>query len=951
MATYNFSSLIGQTITGFNVDADTLAILNTGTEVTLTQSGSNLVATTAAGSVTLAGINIAQLTPTNLTVNGGQALVGDSTSATAVDVAGNTLNGGSGNNLIYGLGGGDTITVLNGNNLIFGGATAVDSTDGGDTLSIGSGTNTIYGNGGNDVITYSTATATGKTSTTYLGAGEDSITTGASAGTHVIFGNGGADTINAGTSTGDNTIYGGSGLVDTTDGADTITTGVGGSVVYANTGADNVTLGANIAGKTQTIYLGGDNDTLTSGASVGNAVIYGGAGTDNISVANFTVTSDYTIYGGASIFDSTDGADTIVGATLGGNSSIYGNGGADNITAIAAAGKTAQVFAGAGDDVVAITTLAPSGTPGTYIIAGGAGNDTLRFNFGAQVADVVVSDFESTDVAQVTLSAGDAADLQVSGNASSVTIFTGGNTTYAPLTEERITLTTTANLTATNFVLSDGSKLLTNFSTTATTLTGGGALDDHFVSGDAADTIVGSAGNDRVTAGAGNDTIQYTAALATAFNGTTETINGGSGTDTLEISDLAAVTMTTLNDWAGLAGIEVFKVSNFTGHSVEAGAEFIAAGFTTVNANALTGTTAITIDGSASGAAFTVDGGSATTTGAFTVTTGTGNDVIGTGAGNDIINLNATGGNDSVASGAGDDNINISAATFTTSDTLAGGANGVAGDTITLTTASTGGSAIVNTNFTNVTGIENLVLANGGGATQTITLGTAAGTAGLVLVNGLTNVTGGGNTLTVDASAMTTGIAIRGGDQADTITGGSGNDTLSGGQGIDVLVGGAGVDHYAFATATNGVDVIVNTNFVVGASGDIFNFDYNNFTTFTGLVTEGITNTATIAGFGGAAGATTGALVLTTNAVGNAAAVDTALNATDLDTATFGTRVVVWEIDANTVGIGTFLNGDNGAGTANDITTTQIGQITGFANQAAVDTFTAGLTASNFDFI
>jgi hypothetical protein len=91
-------------------------------------------------------------------------------------------------------------------------------------------------------------------------------------------------------------------------------------------------------------------------------------------------------------------------------------------------------------------------------------------------------------------------------------------------------------------------------------------------------------------------------------------------------------------------------------------------------------------------------------------------------------------------------------------------------------------------------------------------------------------------------------------------------------------------------------------------------------------------------------------LILTTDAVGNAAALATAANLGDLDLATFNSRIVVWEIDATQVGVAVVTNTDNGA-TTNDVVVTQVAAITGFASQAAIDTFTTSLTAANFDFI
>ncbi len=90
---------------------------------------------------------------------------------------------------------------------------------------------------------------------------------------------------------------------------------------------------------------------------------------------------------------------------------------------------------------------------------------------------------------------------------------------------------------------------------------------------------------------------------------------------------------------------------------------------------------------------------------------------------------------------------------------------------------------------------------------EVIALDTTAGTTGVVTVTTHNNNVASGQTLTLNASALTTGtlsfngsaeadgaFSITGGGAGDTITGGAGNDTLSGGAGADSLVGGGGAD-------------------------------------------------------------------------------------------------------------------------------------------------------------
>jgi len=87
---------------------------------------------------------------------------------------------------------------------------------------------------------------------------------------------------------------------------------------------------------------------------------------------------------------------------------------------------------------------------------------------------------------------------------------------------------------------------------------------------------------------------------------------------------------------------------------------------------------------------------------------------------------------------------------------------------------------------------------DGGTGTNTLVLATAATvnlanadqtSADLVTVTNFQNV---------DASALSTGVAITGTSSANTITGGTGADSIDGAGGADVLSGGAGDDSVAY---------------------------------------------------------------------------------------------------------------------------------------------------------
>ena len=93
-----------------------------------------------------------------------------------------------------------------------------------------------------------------------------------------------------------------------------------------------------------------------------------------------------------------------------------------------------------------------------------------------------------------------------------------------------------------------------------------------------------------------------------------------------------------------------------------------------------------------------------------------------------------------------------------------------------------------------------------------------------------------------------------------------------------------------------------------------------------------------------------GVVMLTDQPYGDANALKTALDTSSFDQGADTARVVVWEMGAMgeaglSVGIGVMSNG----GDEDDVQVAQVAQITGFADQGAVDAFTDGLDASNFE--
>ena len=204
--------------------------------------------------------------------------------------------------------------------------------------------------------------------------------------------------------------------------------------------------------------------------------------------------------------------------------------------------------------------------------------------------------------------------------------------------------------------------------------------------------------------------------------------------------------------------------------------------------------------------------------------------------------INGTTGNDTLNGTVGDDTINGLAG----NDTITGGSGtdallGGAGNDIYIITAGsehpaaeindTAGTDIIR--FTSGTANDTLTLYGLDIGIEQVVIGTAAG------------VTTGTAALNVNASLVTSALAITGnngdnqlvgGSAADTLTGGLGNDTLTGGLGNDIMVGGAGNDTYVVDStadvvteaASAGTDSIQTSlaTFSLGALTNIENLRY-----------------------------------------------------------------------------------------------------------------------------
>jgi hypothetical protein len=349
----------------------------------------------------------------------------------------------------------------------------------------------------------------------------------------------------------------------------------------------------------------------------------------------------------------------------------------------------------------------------------------------------------------------------VSTGANTATLSTNAASTLVTLNATGETALTLTNSAATNAVFNASA------STGAVTVTGFGAV------------------NQSVTGGSGGDLFNFGANLTTA-----DTVNGGTGTDTIaaEIAQLAAFTATAAN----ISNFETIYITNGAAGTVNA-ANFT--GVVNLRLAGAGGGTVQTINGLASGANVRFDGGAATAV-ADTVINITGATTPGT---NDTITLDLRGAGVALGAtiaGVETVNVNLSNATGTTTLLLNDP------QLTSLSLVNTGVGAFTYNAQTTPSTLINTV--NFSGSTGT---GGTRFTAATNAISGI-NFTGAtGN----DIFSATANI--------DVASGGAGNDTLVGLAASDTLTGGAGVDTFALTTAASSVtaaNVDRITDFVAG---------------------------------------------------------------------------------------------------------------------------------------
>jgi Ca2+-binding RTX toxin-like protein len=376
------------------------------------------------------------------------------------------------------------------------------------------------------------------------------------------------------------------------------------------------------------------------------------------------------------------------------------------------------------------------------------------------------------------------------------------------------------NLDYSTYITTGTAGVTVNLATGTATATGSisnfasvyGSIGNDSLTGDAnANSFYSYGGNDSMMGGGGNDFFSLNGETAAS----TTIIDGGSGTDTIQGTNISNTWKLTGLGAGSVNGVTFSNVENLAGGTNPDVFQFSPGGSVSGTVNGGSGTNTLDysqyIATGAAGVTVNLATGTATATGGVShiqnIDGSRGNDTLtGDANANTIV---SNGGNDVLMGGAGNDTFYLYGETATSNTTIDGGTGNdtVEANDMPNTWQLTGpGSGSVNAvTFSN---IESVI---GGLNTDDFVFHPGASISGLV--NGNRGVN------TVDYSAFTTGVVVNLGLSAthgwgsatdaggiayiQNVTGGSGNDilvgdananVLNGGGGRNLIIGGAGAD-------------------------------------------------------------------------------------------------------------------------------------------------------------
>lgn len=815
--------------------------------------------TSTAATVTITGGD-------NDTIRNVENFIGGSGNDTITgDSAINYLNGGAGNDTLFGMGGADVLT---------------------DT----SGINTFVGGAGNDTIS-----GTGNAANSWLDYSLDGINEGAY--TDLTYGliqnvstNRGSDLITAIdhiTGSAYNDLFYGNNNVNTILGGD------GNDTIEGYGGNDTLDGGAGTSDTLRYYYENKINVTLADGGADTTVQIWNGS---NWTAHNDLVRNFENIEGSNSATSSLN-SDTISGNSsnntiigYAGNDSLYGGGGADYIDGgsdndTIAGGDGADIlYGGNGNDVIRANATSYTGTntgDGDHdTVFGGAGQD---FIYGAMDGDTLYGNDASTIDGSDWLRYNEYAG----GVIVDMTANTARDATNASLSDTVYGFT---------HVLASSSFDNTVYGNTSNNSIIFGSGNDEYYASNLASNTSNNYGSDIVDMSSGNDEIYFHVAELTSG----DSINGGDGIDTLFIRDTGTLSNAQFSNVSNVEIIQLsstgsnnitldkndvtiiggtlndvfnYALSSFDSHDTINGSGgndtlvFTSAGtLTSAMLSSVTnfekiqlanGTNNVTVDISTiSGASLvggtgadtfnysianlssadSIDGGSGIDTLAF-LDAGTINDSQFTSlsniekiqlyAGNNTLNIGA---NESALSGVSlIGTTGVDTFVYTASALTDGTANasiiGAGSNDVLKITGSSGSDAVIDANLGRFSGINTLDLTSYTGSGASVSLGSNATTMGLATINASSNT----NVMTIDASSMSSAVTINAGSALDTLRGGSGADVINitaakaiidGNGGSDVLnINGAITQDGSLISEIETINVNANTSITNALSG------------------------------------------------------------------------------------------------------------------------------------
>ncbi|MBN2816260.1 MAG: hypothetical protein JXQ67_06215 [Campylobacterales bacterium] len=549
-----------------------------------------------------------------------------------------------------------------------------------------------------------------------------------------------------------------------------------------------------------------ESDTLT-GSSADNS-LYGRGGDDT-----FIATDGNDLYNGGNsssgdwvIYNATS---AIVADLVAGSASKGINGSVDGLTSIE------HLQTGSAND-----TLTASTVDNTFIANGG--NDTIYSNDGNNI-------FYGDGTNLVNSGTQDTIryDLEDTGSGVSVNLTTQSATNAYGKTETLYNFE--------NVVGSANADVIV-----------GNTLSNSIMGGAGADTITGGAGSDSLLGAGGDDIFKFT----NAEFGSDARVSGGDDSDTVEITDLVAITDA---DFANIDSLENILLSSNAAHSLTLGTNADTAGITRLDATAAL-SSSVGVDISAMSNAMYI----LTSNGADSVVLGGGADTLSANGGNDTIEYTSalhvnnalSVPSDTINAGSGDDtlyansaeNYDFSEATLTSIENLlfyqgAAGQNIVllSDDVLELT------NVIGNTTQTNTLQVETTV------STVDVDLSSILADIEATVINANYNIasilTGNTNSSdTISGANANDTISGLGGD--DILIGNGGNDTFLDGSGDDVIDGGLGND----LMQTSIANLDANDTIVGGAGSDTLQIlDAVNSITLTDATLTNVSEIETIA--------------------------------------------------------------------------------------------------------